>query len=294
LIINVPDMDEGLPKTIPSPVGDAEHRVLHSLYGTWEDIGPENVMESWHDANFAREEAITLFASGVLDLQGRARADTLYRACCSKIIQELRTFDEVPEELATLERRFCDMYFGNFSVFQSAPDHWAVDQLFPIMPIHRLSEEPTRRGIIADLTCDSDGKIDRFIGADEKCVLELHSPDGAPYYLGVFLLGAYQEILGDLHNLFGDTNAVHVVLDADGKVRLDDVVEHDTVAEVLSYVGFERKDLLARVRRAVERALDAGTLTYKESALFLRDFENGLAGTTYLEEERAETPAAQT
>jgi arginine decarboxylase len=169
-----------------------------------------------------------------------------------------------------------------------------VDQLFPIMPIHRLSEEPTRRGIIADLTCDSDGKIDRFIGADEKCVLELHSPDGAPYHLGVFLLGAYQEILGDLHNLFGDTNAVHVVLDADGKVRLDDVVEHDTVAEVLSYVGFERKDLLARVRRAVERALDAGTLTYKESALFLRDFENGLAGTTYLEEERAETPAAQT
>ena len=294
LIINVPDIDEGLPKTVPTPVGDDEHRVLHSLYGTWQDIGSENVLESWHDANFAREEAITLFASGVLDLKERARADTLYRACCSKILQELRSFEEIPEELATLERRFCDIYFGNFSMFQSAPDHWAVDQLFPIMPIHRLREEPTRRGVVADLTCDSDGLIDRFIGSEEKSVIELHAPDGSPYYLGVFLLGAYQEILGDLHNLFGDTNAVHVLIDPDGKVRLDDVVEHDSVADVLGYVGFERKDLLARIRRAVERALDAGTLTLKESALFLRDFENGLTGTTYLEEERVESPVHST
>jgi arginine decarboxylase len=286
LILDVPDLDEGLPRAHPEPVGEDEHRVIHSLYETWSAIREDNLLESWHDANFAREEAVTLFANGVLDLRERARADVLFRACGSRILSILRRLEEVPEELADLERRFCDIYFGNFSIFQSAPDAWAVDHLFPIMPIHRLDERPTRRAIVADLTCDSDGVIDRFIGPPEgKRVLDLHDPDGGPYYLGIFLLGAYQEILGDLHNLFGDTNAVHVSIDEEGRPLLEDVVENDSVSEVLGYVGFDRKDLMVRMRRAVEHALRSGKLTLKESALLLRDFERGLSGTTYLEEE---------
>jgi arginine decarboxylase len=287
LVLDLPDMDPGLPRTVPESIDEEEHRVLHALYETWKRVDADNFVECWHDANHLREEAIVLFSLGGLDLVGRARADQLYRACCSRILDFLPTLDpsEVPEELAELERRFCDIYFGNFSVFQSAPDHWAVDQLFPIMPIHRLLERPTRRAIIADLTCDSDGVIDRFIGNPERSVLPLHRLNGKPYYLGIFLLGAYQEILGDLHNLFGDTTAVHVHVDAEGKPVFADVVENDTVTDVLQYVGYDRKDLLARMRRAVEVALQHGRIGLEESALFLRDYERGLSGTTYLEEE---------
>jgi arginine decarboxylase len=288
LVLDLPDMDAGLPRTVPVSVDEEEHRVLHALYETWKRVNPDNYLECWHDANHAREEAVTLFSLGVLDLTGRARADQLYRACCSRILECLRGVDpgEIPEELVDLERRFCDIYFGNFSIFQSAPDHWAVDQLFPIMPIHRLDEEPTRRAVVADLTCDSDGVIDRFIGIpEERRVLPVHRLNGKPYYLGIFLLGAYQEILGDLHNLFGDTNAVHVSIDAEGKPVLADVVEHDTVTDVLQYVGYDRKDLVARIRRAVESALQTGHMGLEESRIFLRDYESGLSGTTYLEEE---------
>jgi arginine decarboxylase len=294
LVLNVPDMDEGLSREPPDePQPREANRAIRSLYETWRSIRPDTVQESWHDANYAREEAATLFRHGILGLEGRARVDHLYRACCAKILQIVRGMENVPEELRGLERRFCDTFYGNFSVFQSAPDHWAVDQLFPIVPIHRLDERPTRRGIIADLTCDSDGKIDRFIGVPhEKAVLELHELQGEPYYIGIFLIGAYQEILGDLHNLFGDTNAVHVSVDVEGKPILDDVVEQDTVADVLGYVGFDRRDLRARVRRAVERALQRGNITLKESALFLRHYENGLSGTTYLEEESSESTLA--
>jgi arginine decarboxylase len=294
LVLDVPDLDEGLNGLVPEAVSERDHRVFRSMYETWASVGEANVQECWHDVNHAREECVNLFAHGLLSLRERARADRLYRACCAKILAVLRTMDEVPAELESLERRFCDIYFGNFSIFQSAPDHWAVDHLFPIMPIHRLDEEPERRAIIADLTCDSDGVIDRFIGpAGGKPVIELHALDDDPYYLGVFLLGAYQEILGDLHNLFGDTNAVHVTVDAEGNVVLEDVVEHDTVNEVLGYVGFDRRDLLARVRQAVEGALRQGTISLRESKLFLRDYEKGLSGTTYLEEESAEeTPPA--
>ncbi len=288
LVLDLPDMDAGLPRSAPEAIDEDEHRVLHALYETWARVSADNYLECWHDAKHAREEAVTLFSLGVLDLAGRARTDQLYRACCSRILEFLRgvPLEETPEELVDLERRFCDIYFGNFSIFQSAPDHWAVDQLFPIMPIHRLNEEPTRRAVVADLTCDSDGVIDRFIGIpEEQAVLPLHALNGKPYYLGIFLLGAYQEILGDLHNLFGDTNAVHVTVDADGKPVLADVVENDTVTDVLQYVGYDRKDLLARMRRAVELALQRGWIGLEESALFLRDYERGLSGPTYLEEE---------
>ncbi|MGQ0722338.1 MAG: biosynthetic arginine decarboxylase [Candidatus Eiseniibacteriota bacterium] len=289
LVVDVRDMDEGLDNGNVKPAEEDEHRVLHSLYETWGAVSDVNLLECWHDVNHARDEAITLFANGVLDLRGRARADELYRACCARILERVRGLGDVPEELSDLERQCCDIYFGNFSIFRSAPDHWAVEQVFPVMPIHRLEEEPRRRGVVADLTCDSDGLMDRFIDSGTGGrVLPLHVPNGQPYYLGIFLLGAYQEILGDLHNLFGDTNAVHVNVDADGKVVLEEVVEHDTVTDVLRYVGYERPDLVARMRRAVERALRDGNLTLKESRLFLHDFETGLAGTTYLEDEAAE------
>ncbi|MCA9750750.1 MAG: biosynthetic arginine decarboxylase, partial [Gemmatimonadetes bacterium] len=290
LVFDVPDVDDGLPRDVPSPLRDDEHRIVESLFETWQRIDADNFAECWHDANHARGEAVSLFRAGVFDLTQRARADELFRACCGRVLDELRRLDpdDVPEELADLERRFCDIYFGNFSVFQSAPDTWAVDQLFPIMPIHRLDEEPDRRGVVADLTCDSDGLIDRFIGIpEERTVLPLHTRNGGPYFLGVFLIGAYQEILGDLHNLFGDTNAVHVSLDEDGRPVLADVMEHDSVTDVLGYVGYDRRYLLARMRRAVERALRLGQIDLSESALFLRDFEHGLSGTTYLEEATA-------
>ena len=292
LVFDVLDMDEGIDDDPPLPIEDDEHRVLHSLYDTWQTVKESTVLECWHDANFAREEAVTLFASGVLDLEGRARAGALYRACCARILSHLRELESPPDELAILERNHCDIYFGNFSIFQSLADSWAIDQMFPVAPIHRLDERPTRHGVVADLTCDSDGVIDRFIGSTEpRPTLELHSLDGLPYLLGVFLLGAYQEILGDYHNLFGDTNAVNVGLDEDGEPILSDVVEVESVTEVLRYVGFERRHLLGRMRRTVERALREEKLTRREARLFLRDFESGLSGTTYLEDESEEERA---
>jgi arginine decarboxylase len=192
----------------------------------------------------------------------------------------------VPEELHGLDAMLSDTYFCNFSVFQSMPDSWAIKQLFPIMPIHRLNELPTRRAVLGDITCDSDGKIDQFIDLkDVQNSLELHSvTEGEPYYLGVFLLGAYQEILGDLHNLFGDTNAVHVTLEEDGTPNLDTVIKGDTVSEVLNYVQYSAEKLTDRIRKDAERAVRSGRLTPQEFKEFMRFYENGLGGYTYLEE----------
>ena len=192
--------------------------------------------------------------------------------------------DYVPEDLQGLERTLADTYYGNFSVFQSLPDSWTMGQLFPFMPVHRLEEEPTRRGTFADLTCDSDGKVDQFIDLhDVSPVLELHSPDGRPYYVGAFLVGAYQETLGEVHNLFGDTNTVHVHLDPEGGYRVEHEVEGDTVQEVLSYVQYDRRDLTERVRRAIEQALRRGDITLEESRRLRRRYEQGLSGSTYLD-----------
>jgi arginine decarboxylase len=188
-----------------------------------------------------------------------------------------------PEDLADLEKDLADTYYGNFSVFQSAPDHWAVKQLFPVMPLHRLDEKPTRRGVFADLTCDSDGKMDKFIDQrDVKDVLELHAWNGSPYYIGVFLVGAYQEILGDLHNLFGDTDAVHVRLDNDGGYSVQHVVEGDDVSDVLRYVQYERSSLVEKVRQAVETALRHGHMSLEDSALLRKRYKQGLEEYTYL------------
>jgi arginine decarboxylase len=191
----------------------------------------------------------------------------------------------MPEELEGLETALSDTYFCNFSVFQSLPDSWAIEQLFPIVPVHRLDEEPTRRAVLADITCDSDGKIDHFIDRrDVKNVLELHPyRDEDPYYLGVFLVGAYQEILGDLHNLFGDTNEVHVTLDDAGEYHIVRVVPGDSVTDVLNYVSYNRNDLIARVRRYTEVALRAKRMSLDETRQLLKMYEDGLAGYTYLE-----------
>jgi arginine decarboxylase len=271
--------DEG-----PLPaVGEDEHKVLRELSEILESVSQKNVQESYHDLLQLKEEAGTLFSLGYLDLTARARVEQLSWACFEKIQRVARELPHLPEDLEELEERLADTYYGNLSVFQSAPDHWAVKQLFPVMPIHRLDEEPTRRGVIADLTCDSDGKIDKFIDPrDVKNVLELHPFTGAPYYLGMFLVGAYQEILGDLHNLFGDTDAVHVRLEEDGSYSVDHVVEGDSVDQVLQYVQYERRSLIEKVRRTIEQALRKNDISLEESARLRRRYQQGLDEYTYL------------
>lgn len=282
-VIGADQMRTGRP---PEPVEEDAHPILRELDVVRETIAAGHLEEAYHDAVQLRDEAASLFALGHLDLPTRARIDALFLHCCAQIYEGVRRLDPVPEDLAPLETELSDTYFGNFSVFQSAPDHWAVDQLFPLMPIHRLDEEPTRRAIFADLTCDSDGKMDRFIDrADVKRTLELHAFDGKPYYVGVFLVGAYQEILGDLHNLFGDTDAVHVRLDDTGGYTVEHVVEGDEVSEVLSYVQYDIRALVERMRRTIEQAFRDGRIDLDDSTRLRRRFEDGLRQYTYLAHE---------
>jgi arginine decarboxylase len=230
------------------------------------------------------ENAINLFNNGYMSLEQRAFAENLYWAICRKIFRLMQHLEYVPEELEVLDSLLSETYFCNFSLFQSLPDSWAIKQLFPIMPIHRLTEQPTQRGVLADITCDSDGKIDRFIDRhDVKRTLPLHVFRGEPYYIGVFLVGAYQEILGDLHNLFGDTNAVHVGLDEDGDLVVETVINGDTVREVLSYVEFDPNTLVVRLRNSLEEAIRRGRIDDRQAGRLLRFYESGLEGYIYLE-----------
>jgi arginine decarboxylase len=270
----VPD---AIPEDAPDPVRD-----LREIY---QSLGKKNYIEHYHDALQAREECVNLFNLGYLTLDLRAMADSLFWAICLRVQDLIDEAKYAPDDFEGIEELLSDTYFCNFSVFQSMPDSWAISQLFPIMPIHRLKEEPTRRGVLADITCDSDGKVDKFVDLkDVRKTLELHNflPD-RPYYLGAFLIGAYQEILGDLHNLLGDTNAVHVSIDEEGEVIIDHVIKGDTVREVLSYVQYEPKVLLDTMRQSVERAVRTRLITVEESALMMRYFEDGLDGYTYLE-----------
>ncbi len=286
LIVDTLDVSEIRNPEVPGePPEDAEPPLRNLIQG-YHEIGEENALEAYHDAIGFREECLSLFNLGHLPLEHRALADDAFLATCRRVLELARAQPEPPEELEPLALSMADTYFCNFSLFQSLPDAWAIDHLFPVLPIHRLDEEPTRRGVLADITCDSDGKLDRFIDRrDVKRLLELHAPDGGPYYLGMFLVGAYQESLGDLHNLFGDTNTVHVSLAPEGGYRIDEVVEGDTVADVLRYVRYNRTELMARVRRAAEAALSAGRMTREESKQLLKMYEQGLAGYTYLEGE---------
>jgi arginine decarboxylase len=268
----------------PETPVDAPQQIL-DLQAIYRDINKKNYLESYHDAVQTMDEVLTMFNLGSVDIQLRALTERLFWAVCGKVQRIVRELEYVPEELQGLETLLSDTYFCNFSIFQSMPDSWAINQLFPIMPIHRLNETPTRRAVLGDITCDSDGKIDQFIDLrDVRNTLELHALDGQPYYLGAFLLGAYQEILGDLHNLFGDTNAVHVSLDEDGEINLDAVIKGDTVREVLAYVQYSADELLARMRKDVEKAVRSGRISLNDSRQLLRFYESGLEGYTYLEE----------
>ena len=275
---------------IEPPVSAEKHTdtTIANLVQILREVSLKNFQECYHDALQLKEEAISLFNLGYLDLKGRAVAENLFWAICDKIRQIVKTLDYVPDELSGLEKALADTYYCNFSVFQSAPDHWAVKQLFPTMPIHRLNERPTRRAILADLTCDSDGKVDKFIDLrDVKSVLEVHQMQPSkPYYLAMFLVGAYQEILGDLHNLFGDTNAIHISMDEEHGYRIERVIEGDSVAEVLSYVQYDKQDLIRRMRSRLEVAMRQGTLNIKDSALLMKRYEEGLSGYTYLTSEQ--------
>jgi arginine decarboxylase len=253
-------------------------------------LSKKNCVESYHDAVQAVDDAMNMFNLGSLTIDDRAMVERLFWAVCNKLLRVVSEMEYVPEELSGLQSQLSDTYFCNFSVFQSMPDSWAVKQLFPIMPIHRLNELPTRRAVLGDITCDSDGKIDQFIDLrDVRNTLELHAYDGRPYFLGAFLLGAYQEILGDLHNLFGDTNAVHVSLDDDGEVNLDAVIKGDTVREVLNYVQYSAEELTARMRKDVERAVRTSKISLEESRQLLKFYESGLEGYPYVQEPKSFT-----
>jgi arginine decarboxylase len=267
------------------PVPDDAEQPLVDLQETYKSLSSKNLLESFHDAQQSLDSALNLFSLGYLPLIQRSQVEKLYWAICRRIHKLAKELDYYPEELEPLDGMLSDTYFCNFSLFQSMPDSWAVKQLFPIMPIHRLNEMPSRSGVLGDISCDSDGKIDQFIDRrDVKKTLPLHAFNGEPYLLGSFLVGAYQEILGDLHNLFGDTHAVHVSLGENGDVVLDTVVKGDTVREVLDYVQFNSKALLEEFRRDVETALREGKIGYEESGRLLRFYEDGLNGYTYLEQ----------
>jgi len=281
LLINVIDVES--PQSIEAPqLTEDDHPILHEMSEELASLSARSVREVYHDATFAKERAQALFISGVLSLRGRALAEQLYTATINAAVRIAQKDREEYEDIIDeLEAQRVDRYFCNFSVFQSLPDSWAIDHLFPIMPIHRLNEEPDRRGTLQDVTCDSDGKIDRFTGGKHgRPALELHPfRHGEEYILAIFLTGAYQEILGDLHNLFGDTNAVHVRLSPNG-YEVTDLVHGDTVTEVLNYVQFRAADLLAMFRRKVAAAKD---LTRAEANTFIAEYVAGLEGYTYLE-----------
>jgi arginine decarboxylase len=281
LLVNVTDVESQI-EPVPPTLRDDPHPLLVEMAENLETLSSDRVEEVFHDAVFSKERTQEYFSSGVFSLRDKADAEQFYLATLHALQQAIGDDKAAfPEIIAHIEAALVDRYFCNFSVFQSLPDNWAIDQLFPIMPIHRLDEPPTRRGTLQDMTCDSDGVIDRFAGGRKgKPSLELHPvAEGDPYILGIFLTGAYQEILGDLHNLFGDTNAVHVRLTEQG-YEVTDLVHGDTVTEVLNYVQFHASDLLATFRRKVSSAKG---LTRQEANGFIADFVAGLEGYTYLE-----------
>jgi arginine decarboxylase len=283
LLINVIDL-ETQSSDAPAEVPEEAHAIVHDLFAALQEIDDRSLREVYHDALFAKEQVQSHFHSGVLSLRERALAERLQNAIMNRIAgiaggDEEEYEDILPEVTALLT----DRYFCNFSLFQSLPDSWAIDQIFPIMPVQRLDEEPTRRGTLQDVTCDSDGKIDHFAGwRKPKPNLELHTLRAdEPYVLGIFLTGAYQEILGDLHNLFGDTNAIHIKL-ADSGYEIEDLVHGDTITEVLNYVQFSAQDLITTFRRKVQ---NANGLARPEANAFIADYIAGLNGYTYLEGE---------
>ena len=278
-----------VPAELPPPAaGETElPRPLVDIYDVYKNIAERRLVEHYNDMLEDRDEALRLFSVGLMSLEHRALVDNIFWASCAKIRDIARSMSRPPEELGDLESALSDTYFCNLSIFQSMPDVWAINQLFPIAPIHRLGERPTRQATIADLPCDSDGKIDRFVDDhDVKKWIELHDfEDGEEYLLGAFLVGAYQETLGDLHNLFGDTHVAHVKVDDQGEWWIDEIIEGDAVRDVLSYVHYDLARLFGEVRRECEKAVVNKQMTVAESQGLLKAYEAGLSGYTYLETE---------
>ena len=277
-------------KSEPPGPREGDPPLIANLYETLQNVSAENAQETYNDSNQFKQEAISLFNFGILTLGQRAAAEQIYWAICRKLQAIVRNLEFVPEDLEGLEKTLASIYYINLSIFRSAPDTWAMDQLFPVVPIHRLHEEPTERATLADLTCDSDGRLDNFIDLkDVKHHLEVHpllpSTDPKrqhePYYLGMFLAGAYQEIMGSLHNLFGDTNAVHIRMTPQG-YQIEHLVKGDTMREVLSYVQYDVDDLLEKIRQRTELALSEGKISLEESQTLLQSYEASLRRYTYL------------
>ncbi len=290
LIFNVLGINEVQAKAPSKAISKDDHRVVQDLAYIYETVNEKNLTEFYHDVMHIRETILQLFTFGVLSLTQRAKAENLCWVILTKMEEIAEKAGDDPELMSALQEILSDTYFCNFSVFQSMPDSWAVGQLFPVLPIHRLNEEPTRKAILVDMTCDSDGKIGQFIDdagnqqKAKKTTLEVHElNEKEPYFMGVFLVGAYQEILGDLHNLFGDTDAVHITVTNAG-YTVDHVVEGDTVTEVLSYVQYNRPELIESIRKASEESILRGTIAKHEARALMRHYEVGLSGYTYLED----------
>ncbi len=289
LVFNVLGVNEVVKKEVSQPPVKDDHRVIHDLAYIYEQLNANNIHEFYHDVMHIKETILQLFTFGVLNLTQRSKAENLFWVIVTKMDSVASKMTDAEDLQASLKELLSDTYFCNFSVFQSMPDSWAVGQLFPVLPIHRLNEQPTRFAKLVDLTCDSDGKIGQFINQEsqpkqKKTDLEVHELNEVnPYYMGVFLVGAYQEILGDLHNLFGDTDAVHITVTSAG-YTVDHVVEGDTVTEVLSYVQYQRPELIENIRRASEESILKGSINKQEARLLMRHYEEGLSGYTYLED----------
>ncbi len=286
LLFNILDTTTFEPTALIAPTGD-EHPVITNLREVRSDLTPRRLQESYNDAHYYRNEAREQFRRGLMNLRMRSVAENLFLEIMHAILAISEEMERTPQDLEGLKASLADIYYGNFSLFQSLPDIWAIDQQFPIMPIHRLQEKPSREAVIADITCDCDGKIDRFIGEYEsQPTLPVHPlQEGEEYYLGVFLVGAYQETLGDLHNLFGDTNVVSVRLNADGSYEFVKEMLGDTIADVLSYVEFQPKELLTRYRDTAERAVREGRISARERTAMINKFNESLRGYTYYEKE---------
>lgn len=267
-------------------LGENEHELVKELYEIWDNIDQQRIFESWHDAMQIREEVLDMYSLGILDLRTRALAEKLFWEIAREVGSLASQMKHPPEELRKVSKMLPDKYFCNFSLFQSLPDAWAIDQVFPVVPISRLDEKPTRIATLQDMTCDSDGKLTTFISSNgTSSELPVHPlRPGEPYYIGVFLVGAYQEILGDMHNLFGDTNAVHISCHEDG-YEIDQVIDGETVAEVLDYVQYNPKKLVRNVERWVTESMKQGKITPEEGREFLSNYRSGLYGYTYLEKD---------
>jgi arginine decarboxylase len=285
LLFDIFDVSRFEPYVLPEQLPEKSHEMLKRLLDVNKLLTAKNIQECYNDAVFYRDEIRSLFNQGAVTLRERGLAERIFWHIVIRIAQESREKKYIPDELEDLDTALSDVYFGNFSVFQSLPDSWAIEQLFPIMPIHRLAERPTRKAVLADITCDCDGKIDRFIDLhDVKRTLPLHELNGhGDYYLGVFLVGAYQETLGDLHNLLGDTNVVSVRVAENGQLEYAKEIAGDTVADVLSYVEYDPQDMVAQFRNFAEQAVMGGRITPEERREIMAAYEVGLRGYTYFE-----------